>query len=192
VFVGQDVQSPALLSAGPLVSRIAFGIALPVIFISGSINVSLTARYLHTTIYRDSVIRYVNTKIGWITWISLVAILTLLSWVVAEAIPVFSNILSICAALFSSGLCFYIPPVLWVVLLKEGSWFSKYNIRTAVYNAIVFLFGIGVLVCGMYASVVSLVSIHTLHGLFTRALLTLYQIQASNDGVGRPFSCSSS
>lgn len=172
VFVGQDVQSPALLSAGPLVSRIAFGIALPVIYISGSINISLTARYLHTTVYRDSVIRYVNTKAGWVTWISVVTILTLLSWVVAEAIPVFSDILSICAALFASGLCFYLPPVMWVVLLKEGSWVSGQNIRTAFYNAVVFVFGIGVLVCGMYASVVSLVSTTTHQGFSFRFSLT--------------------
>ncbi|KAJ5919755.1 hypothetical protein N7454_009590 [Penicillium verhagenii] len=151
VFVGQDVQSPALLSAGTLVSRIAFGFALPVIFISGSINISVLARYLHTTIYRDSVIRYVNTKTGWVTWITLVAVLTLSSWVIAEAIPVFSSILSI----------------------AEGSWNSKQNLRTTFYNVAVFLFGMGVFICGMYASIVDLV-------------------HASRDGVGRPFSCSSS
>ncbi len=37
-FVGSEVKSPAILSAAPLVSKVAFGIALPVIFISGSIN----------------------------------------------------------------------------------------------------------------------------------------------------------
>ncbi|KAJ5201054.1 hypothetical protein N7449_005857 [Penicillium cf. viridicatum] len=47
LFVGQEVQSPALLSAGPLMSRIAFGVALPVVFISGSLNTSLIARYIH-------------------------------------------------------------------------------------------------------------------------------------------------
>jgi hypothetical protein len=36
---------PALLSAGPLVSKIAFGMAIPVIFISGSINTTVVARY---------------------------------------------------------------------------------------------------------------------------------------------------
>lgn len=33
-FVGANVSSPALLSAGKLVARVAFGFALPVIFIS--------------------------------------------------------------------------------------------------------------------------------------------------------------
>lgn len=158
LFVGKDVQSPALLSAGPLMSRIAFGVALPVVFISGSINTSLIARYIHGHVYRNSVVRYVNTKKGWITWISLVAVLTFVSWVVAEAIPVFSDILSISAALLVSGLCFYVPAVMWFVLVKEGNWFSRSNIQRAFYNGIVFLFGISVLVCGMYANIVNLVS----------------------------------
>jgi hypothetical protein len=45
-FVGVDVSSPALLSAGVKMSRIAFGIALPVIFISGSINSVVVGRYI--------------------------------------------------------------------------------------------------------------------------------------------------
>ncbi|KAJ6191555.1 hypothetical protein N7519_001576 [Penicillium mononematosum] len=173
LFVGKDVQSPALLSAGPLMSRIAFGVALPVVFISGSINTSIIARYIHAYVYRHSVVRYVNTKKGWITWISLVAVLTFVSWIVAQAIPVFSIILSISAALFISGLCFYIPPIMWFVLVKEGNWFSRSNFQRASYNGIVFLFGIGVLVCGMYANVVNL-------------------IQESRDpNSSRPFTCSS-
>ena len=47
-FVGSKVDSPALLSTSTLVSRIAFGIALPVIFISGSIN-STVSPVLQTT-----------------------------------------------------------------------------------------------------------------------------------------------
>lgn len=154
-FVGQDVQSPALLSAGPLISRIAFGVALPVIFISGSINVSVLARYLHGYVFRHSVLRYVNTKLGWITWLCLVAFLVFIAWVIAEAIPIFSTILSISAALFNSGLCFYFPSIMWLVLVREGSWLE--NIPRAFCNAFVFLFGVAVLVCGMYATVVNLV-----------------------------------
>ncbi|CAG8188759.1 unnamed protein product [Penicillium nalgiovense] len=173
LFVGKDVQSPALLSAGPLMSRIAFGVALPVVFISGSINTSLIARYIHAHVYRHSVVRYVNTKKGWITWISLVAVLTFASWIVAQAIPVFSTILSISAALLGSGLCFYIPAITWFVLVKEGNWFSPSNFQRASYNGIVFLFGIGVLVCGMYANIVNLIE------------------ESRGSNSSRPFTCSS-
>lgn len=162
-FVGEDVKSPALLSAGPLPSRIAFGVALPVIFISGSINTSVVARYIHGYVYRDSVVRYVNTKMGWIIWIALVSVLTFLAWIVVEAIPVFSDMLSITATFLNSGLCFYVPAIMWFVLLKEGSWFSRENIRTAFYNSVVFVLGIGILVCGMYANSLNLVSGANLH-----------------------------
>ncbi|KAJ5357322.1 hypothetical protein N7541_004480 [Penicillium brevicompactum] len=157
-FVGMNVQSPALLSAGPLLSRIAFGVALPVIFISGSINTNIVARYIHSYLYRDSVLRYVNTKKGWVTWCFLVTVLTLVSWVVAEAIPVFSLLLSISASLFNSGLCFYIPSIMWLVLVREGSCFSRENICRTICNGIVFVFGIIVLGAGLYGTVVDLVS----------------------------------
>lgn len=157
VFVGKDVQSPALLSAGPVVARIAFGFALPVIFISGSLNVGIVARYIHSYVYRDSIVRYVNTAKGWITWISLVATITISSWILSEVIPVFSIMLSISASLLSSGLCFYGPSIMWFLLVKEGSWWSWYNIRRSSYNAFVAIFGLGILVLGMYANVIEIV-----------------------------------
>jgi len=157
-FVGQDVQSPALLSAGPLVSRIAFGIALPVIFISGSINTTVVGRFIHTRIYRDSVVQYVNTVKGWVTWIALVFTITAIAWVVAEAIPFFDELLSISAALLVSGMSFYFPPAMWYLLLRDGDWYSSKNFRHSVCNLVCFLIGITVLLCGVYASIVELVS----------------------------------
>lgn len=67
--VGMDVQSPALLSAGPLWSKVAFGVALPVIFISGALNTTAICRYMHDRWYKNSVVRYVNTPKGWSTWL---------------------------------------------------------------------------------------------------------------------------
>ncbi|KAJ5190356.1 uncharacterized protein N7498_009341 [Penicillium cinerascens] len=170
-FVGQDVQSPALLSAGPVVSRIAFGIALPVIFISGSINTTVVCRYIHTRIYRDSVVQYVNTVKGWVTWIALVVTITTIAWVVAEVIPFFDDLLSISAALLVSGMSLYFPPMMWYLLLRDGDWWKSRNLQHSFYNLVCFLIGITVLVCGVYASIVEL-------------------IRKFQDGaIGRPFSC---
>ncbi|KAJ5349643.1 hypothetical protein N7541_007370 [Penicillium brevicompactum] len=156
-FVGQAVQSPALLSAGPLISRVVFGIALPVIFISGSINTTVVCRYIHGKIYQDSIVRYVNTTKGWVTWLGLVFIVTILAWIIAEAIPIFSELLSIISALFVSGLSFYIPPIMWFVLLKEGAWYEKHNLKAAILNGIVFIVGLIIFGCGTYASIAELV-----------------------------------
>ncbi|KAJ5199375.1 hypothetical protein N7491_000068 [Penicillium cf. griseofulvum] len=157
-FVGQDVGSPALVSAGPLWAKVAFGVALPVIFISGSINTTVACRYIHGRMYQNSVVRYVNTTKGWVTWLSSVAIITILAWIIAEAIPFFSELLAICGCLLVSGFSFYVPPVMWFFLLKEGRWHEKRNIRHAILNLIVFLVGICILGCGLYASVVGVVS----------------------------------
>jgi hypothetical protein len=158
LFVGQSVQSPALLSAGPLISRIVFGIALPVIFISGSINTTVVCRYIHGKVFANSSTRYVNSPRGWTTWLGLVFTVTILAWIIAEAIPIFSDILSISSSLFVSGLSYYIPPVLWFVLLKKGHWYEKHNLKAAICNMVVFGIGIIILGCGTYASIAELVS----------------------------------
>ncbi|KAI1659213.1 transmembrane amino acid transporter protein-domain-containing protein [Daldinia decipiens] len=156
-FVGQDVKSPSLLSAGDLVSKIAFGIALPVIFISGSINGTVVGRYIHGRVYKDSVTRFINTTKGWSTWLALITFITLIAWVIAEAIPFFSDLLAISSALFISGFTFYFPAVFWFMLIKQGKWYAKENILKSILNGLVFIIGMIVLVGGTYASIVDII-----------------------------------
>lgn len=159
VFVGPDVQSPALLSAGTTVSRVAFGVALPVIFISGSINTIVAGRLILGRTFQNSVIRYVNTPKGWMTWITLIAAITIVAWVIAEAIPFFSDLLSIASSLFTSGFSFYLPPIMWYMLIRKGKWHSKHNLVRTIVNGFVFVFGLAILVCGLYASIADIVSL---------------------------------
>ncbi|AEO66370.1 989561b5-8d6f-42d6-af05-4d6609685d29 [Thermothielavioides terrestris] len=170
-FVGPDVGSPALLSAGPLVSKVAFGIAIPVIFISGSINTVVVARYIHGRVFRRSIIRFVNTPLGWATWIGLDAAITLLAWVIASAIPFFSDLLAICSSLFISGFSFYFPALMWFMFIREGSWFRGWNLVLSAANALSFAVGIIVLGVGTYASIWDII-----HRYATGA-------------IGEPFSC---
>ena len=157
-FVGQDVKSPALLSAGTVVSRVAFGVALPVIFISGSINGTVIGRYIHGRIYARSLVRYINTKKGWLTWTAVIGAISVVAFVIAEAIPFFSDLLSISSALLMSGFTLYFPAAMWFVLVREGSWSSRHNLLLGAVNATIFLLGVTVLVAGTYSSVVDIVS----------------------------------
>ncbi|CAF3466156.1 unnamed protein product [Fusarium graminearum] len=170
-FVGQEVQSPALLSASPLVSKVAFGIALPVIYISGSINATVACRFIHGRLYQNTITRFINTRKGWVTWLAVVAFVIFLSWVIAEAIPFFSELLGICAALFISGFSFWIPPIMWFFLLKEGNWYDKRNVKRAACNCIVFIVGFFVFIAGTYASIDQIIA------------------KFNGGSVGRPFSC---
>jgi hypothetical protein len=154
VFVGNGVESPALLSASHLISRIAFGVAIPVIFISGSINTTVVGRYIIQRAFPNSEIRYTNTRKGWAVWIVLVLAITVVAWIIAEAIPVFNALLGLISSLFISGFTLYFPPLFWFLLLKEGKWTSSWkNIGLSILNAIIFLIGLLVLGSGTYASV---------------------------------------
>ncbi|KAF2643627.1 N amino acid transport system protein [Massarina eburnea CBS 473.64] len=153
-FVGADIKSPALLSAGTTVSRVAFGIALPVIFISGSINATVAGRYIMDRAFPNSPIRYIKDKRGWGIWICLIAVITVIAWVVAEAIPFFNALLGLLSALFISGFTFYFPALFWFQLVKEGKWYEGWkNISLSILNAVVFCIGLIILGCGTYASV---------------------------------------
>lgn len=163
-FVGQEVQAPALLSAHGVIPRIAFGIALPVIFISGSINTVVVGRYIHGRMYKDSITRFINTPKGWISWLILITLVTIVAFLIAEVIPIFEDLLSISSSLFISGFSFYFPAIMWYCLLREGPWYARHNWWPAFLNFVCFIVGIVVLVAGTYASIddiVSLVAIRT-------------------------------
>ena len=166
-FVGPDVKSPALLSAGTLLSKVAFGIGLPVIFISGSINTTVAARYIHGRVFRNSVIRYVNTPKGWATWLGLITIITIVAWIIAEAIPFFNDLLSISSSLFISGFTLYFPAMMWFMLIREGKWYESRNLLLSAVNAFIFVIGILVLVGGTYASIQDIVSSSPIAALVT-------------------------
>lgn len=158
VFVGQDVRSPALLSAGETMAKVAFGLALPVIFISGSINSTVAGRYIHGRIYKDSVTRFINTKKGWISWIAIITSITIAAFIIAESIPFFEDLLSLSSALFISGFSYYFPAVFWFMLIKEGKWYERKNLMLSIANGLVFILGMTILVAGTYVSIDDIVS----------------------------------
>ncbi|KAL2860965.1 putative amino acid transporter [Aspergillus lucknowensis] len=169
-FVGKDVGSPALLSAGNLMSRVAFGVALPVIFISGSINTVVAGRVIHGRIFKNSQIRFINTKMGWITWLAIITIATVIAFIIAEVIPFFNDLLSISSSLFISGFTFYFPALMWFMLIREGPWTSPRNMALGALNFTCLLIGLLVLVAGTYSSVKDIIDKYNagaVRGVFT-------------------------
>ncbi|KAF2149043.1 hypothetical protein K461DRAFT_282520 [Myriangium duriaei CBS 260.36] len=173
-FVGESVKSPALLSAGSTISRVAFGVALPVIFISGSINSTVVGRFILDRAFPNSQIRYINTKKGWGVWIGLLVFITIIAWAIANAIPFFSDLLGIISSLFISGFSFYFPALFWFSLIKEGKWHQGWkNISLTILNVLCLIVGVVTLVGGTYASVKDI------------------KDQYSSGSVRSPFTCNS-
>lgn len=170
-FVGSDVSSPAILSNSSVVARVAFGVALPVIFISGSINTTVVGKYIMGRVFPTSEVRYVHTKKGWMIWLGLIAVITLIAWIIAEAIPFFNALLGIISSLFSSGFTFYFPALFWFYLIKEGKWNANAkNIGLSIVNALIVGIGLCVMIGGTYASIVDILDSYktgTVGGSFT-------------------------
>lgn len=157
-FVGSTIRAPALLSAGTTVSKVAFGVAIPVIFISGSINSTVALRYIHGRMWKNSPNRFIQTRMGWFSWIVLVIIFTAIAWVIAEAIPIFSDLLSLASALFVSGFSFWIPGIMWFVLLCKGKWYKGKNLVMSLGAILAIIIGVTTLGAGTYATIHDIVS----------------------------------
>jgi hypothetical protein len=158
VFVGKDVESPALLSTNSTISRWAFGVAIPVIYISGSINTTVMAKYIMEQTFRNSPIRLVNSRRGWFWWMVLITAPTIVAWVIAEAVPFFDALLGLTSSLFISGFSFYFPAFFWFFLLRKGKWYEGWNLALSVVNAIIILIGATVFAAGTYACVKEIVA----------------------------------
>ena len=120
---------------------------------------TITGRYILNSVYKDSSVRFVDTPRAWAIWTGLIALLTLISWIIAEAIPIFNGLLSLMASLFVTGFTFYFPALFWFSLLREGRWYDGWkNICLSILNGIILWMGLFVLVAGAYASVQVIIS----------------------------------
>lgn len=152
-FSGQRVESPALLGLSDTVSKVAFGIALPVIFISGSINTTTAGRFLYDRMYKGTPHEFMSTVKGNISWVLLILVGTIIAWIIAEVIPIFSALLGLISAVFLSLFIFFFPAVFWLIFLREGSWMSSWkNITLTLVNSFIALMAVFILVAGIYAS----------------------------------------
>ncbi|EIT74011.1 hypothetical protein Ao3042_09997 [Aspergillus oryzae 3.042] len=123
-YAGVDVASPALGSASPVVSKVAYGIALPTIIIAGVINGHIAFKYIYIRIFRGTDRMHKRDWVAVSSWVGIAASLWVLAWIIAEAIPVFSNLLGLITALFASWFTFGLSGMFWLHMNK-GLWFSS-------------------------------------------------------------------
>ncbi|PYH84559.1 hypothetical protein BO82DRAFT_351769 [Aspergillus uvarum CBS 121591] len=151
-YVGKDVQSPALSSAGPLLKKIAYGVAIPTIVGAGVVNGHIGLKYIYfRTCHKSDLIH----SRGWRSvsiWIGLGLSCWVVAWIIAEAIPVFSDLNGLISALFASWFSYGLSGVYWLHL-NWGQWLSSpKKIALTVLNIAIALFGLILCVLGLYAS----------------------------------------
>ncbi|XHG03094.1 hypothetical protein AWENTII_006416 [Aspergillus wentii] len=151
-FTGNNVTSPALGSAGPLIAKIAYGIALPTIIIAGVMNAHIAAKTIYLRVFAGTDRIHKRDLVATGSWIGIGLALWIVAWIIASAIPVFDDLLSLMTSLFATWFTFTLPGMFWFYMNRDV-WFSSLR-KLCLTLLNTFIICIGLLLCGLgvYAS----------------------------------------
>lgn len=113
-YCGQWIATPSLGSAGPLVKKIAYGIALPSLIVSAGIFNHTASKTTFVRLMRKSPHFQANTWQHWATWLGLNIGFGFLAFIMAEAIPVFNYILALAGSICFAPMSLMFPALLWM------------------------------------------------------------------------------
>ncbi|GAA5859917.1 hypothetical protein JCM8547_004386 [Rhodosporidiobolus lusitaniae] len=157
-YCGQYIASPSLGSAGDLIKKICYGIGLPGILMSTTINQHLACKYLFVRLLRNSDHLQRKTKTHWVTWFTVCVSVGVVGFVIAEAIPFFSTLLSFVSAISFTPLAIICPAMLFIFDYQKsymrGSIWQKLFI---LMHYLVILIGAFQVVGGAYSSIQSII-----------------------------------
>lgn len=153
-YAGQDVDSPALGTAGGVVGKVAWGLAIPTIVVAGVIYGHVASKYIYIRLFRGS--RHLHDRgllsLGSWSWAVITLTLWVIAWIIAESIPVFNNLLALISSLFAAWFTYGISGIFWLFLNWGGYTKNWKKISLTIVN--ILLVGIGACLCGagLYAS----------------------------------------
>ncbi|KAJ5646999.1 hypothetical protein N7490_003371 [Penicillium lividum] len=163
-YCGSYVSSPALGSAGPIVKKVSYGFALPGLIASTLLFVHITGKYIFIRILQGSRHLVANTMIHWSVWIACTFGTSIVAYIIASAIPVFSDLVSLVGALLGTPMCFQPMAGMWLY----DNW-SRPN-RNWKWTAMVcwcvfvILAGTFLMIAGTYGSVVDIIDDYKKNG----------------------------
>lgn len=85
--------------------------------IAGVVNGHVACKYVYVRLFRNSDRMHKRDWVATGSWIAIGAVVWLLAWIIAEAIPVFNNLLSLIASLFASWFTCTCPRTITTAML---------------------------------------------------------------------------
>ncbi|GAA5935907.1 uncharacterized protein JCM15063_001845 [Sporobolomyces koalae] len=157
---GQYVASPALGSAGKLLKRISYGLAIPGLLASGCIYCHLPAKYIFVRFLRGSRHLTANTATHWITWLSCTFVCVAFAYIIASAVPVFGGLVGLVGALFGTFFSLQAVAMMWFYdYWKDRKDPKKNNLGfklLVALNSFIIVAGFFLMIAGTYGSIVSI------------------------------------
>lgn len=178
-YCGSYVASPALGSAGPMVKKVSYGFGLPGLLVTTLLTThvcvlpksyhqksvsqlirfpQLPAKYIFIRVLQGSRHLTGNTFIHWATWLGCTFGITITAYIIASAIPVFDDLVSLVGALLGTMMSFQPMGCMWLY----DNWTSgKANkslrwMLMVCWSVFVVLAGTFLMIAGTYGSVISI------------------------------------
>ncbi|KAL4904423.1 hypothetical protein BDW74DRAFT_168446 [Aspergillus multicolor] len=165
-YCGSHVASPALGSAGSVIKKVCYGIALPGLIVSMVFLLHLPAKQIFVRMLRGSKHLTGHTLIHWVAWLGSTFAVSLIAYIIASAIPVFSSLVSFVGALFGTPICFQPFGCMWLYdnwgsgrAGKPLSWWLK-----AGWSFFMIIAGCFLTISGTYGSIVSIIDSYNASG----------------------------
>ncbi|ORY89303.1 putative amino acid transporter [Leucosporidium creatinivorum] len=158
---GVYVASPALGSAGPLLKKISYGMAIPGLLVTMTLCTHLPAKWLMLRLLRGTPHLTANTVRHWVTWEGCIFVCVLISYLFASAVSNFSSIIGLIGALLGTFLCMQGMAI--SRLYDEGQDIKNGKRRNWLLTSwCLFVLAVGtfITVAGTYASVVSIIDVY--------------------------------
>lgn len=167
-FAGDSVASPALNSASEVLAKVAWGVAIPTIIVAGVVNGHVGVKYLYVRCLRgrDDGLMHQKTWKSRGIWIAMATLSWLAAWLIAEAVPVFNDMLGITSALFASWFTFGLSGMFWFSMnfTRGERWYhvrprepwSWKKIILLLVNLVLIAMACILCVVGLYASISSI------------------------------------
>jgi hypothetical protein len=151
-YGGSQVDSPALGSAGKVVGKVAWGLAIPTIIVAGVIYGHVASKYIYVRIFRGTKHMSKRTFLAVGSWMAITLTLWVIAWIIAESIPNFNDLLALISSLFAAWFTYGISGIFWL-FLNYGQYTKNWRkICLTVANIGLFAMGAGICGMGLYAS----------------------------------------
>ncbi|CAM1505934.1 Fc.00g115710.m01.CDS01 [Cosmosporella sp. VM-42] len=156
-YCGSYVASPALGSAGTIMKKVCYGLALPGLLVTTILVVHLPSKYIFIRVLRGSKHLAANTMIHWVTWLGCTFGITITAYIIASAIPVFGGLVSLVGALLGTLMSFQPMGCMWLY----DNWGRNDRNLTwklmVAWSVFVVVSGMFLMIAGTYGSVVGII-----------------------------------
>ncbi|EJF66551.1 amino acid transporter [Dichomitus squalens LYAD-421 SS1] len=156
VYIGSTVASPATFSLPPVWAKTTFAIGMVNFLIAGALYSHTAAKLIYIRLFRHTRHVHSHTVGGWFTWTFLCFVATAIAFILASAVPIFSDLTGVTASLFAAWYTYGIAGMFWIhdtFYLTGGAEALKRRWLGTTLATFTILGGAFICVAGTYVSI---------------------------------------